>query len=59
MCFLATDMQSSATTGEFAGAFFGPDAEEIGGTWTLTDQGATGGKTAVGINENGFLREPC
>jgi hypothetical protein len=41
---------SSAATGEFAGAFFGPNAEEIGGTWTLTDQGGTsGGKTAVGI----------
>ena len=28
---------SSAATGQLGGAFFGPNADEAGGTWTLTD----------------------
>jgi hypothetical protein len=40
---------SSAATGGLGGAFFGPNADEIGGTWALTDPGAAGGgKTAFG-----------
>jgi hypothetical protein len=40
---------SSAATGRFFGGFFGPNADEVGGTWTLTDPNAAGGgKTAFG-----------
>jgi hypothetical protein len=40
---------SSAATGGLGGGFFGPNAEEVGGTWTLTDPNAAGGgKTAFG-----------
>ena len=40
---------SSAATGYALGGFFGPNADEVGGTWSLTDPGATGGgKTAFG-----------
>ena len=40
---------SSAATGQLGGAFFGPNADEAGGTWTLTDPTAAGGgKTAFG-----------
>jgi hypothetical protein len=40
---------SSAATGGLGGAFFGPNAEEVGGTWTLTEPNAAGGgKTAFG-----------
>jgi hypothetical protein len=38
---------SGSATGGFSGAFFGPNAQETGGTWTLTDPSA-GGKTAFG-----------
>jgi hypothetical protein len=40
---------SSAAAGDLGGAFFGPNADEAGGTWTLTEPGAAGGgKTAFG-----------
>jgi len=40
---------SSAATGGLGGAFFGPNANEVGGTFTLTDPNAAGGgKTAFG-----------
>lgn len=40
---------SSSATGQLGGAFFGPNADEVGGTWTLTDPNAAGGgKTAFG-----------
>jgi hypothetical protein len=40
---------SSAATGGLGGAFFGPNADEASGTWTLTDPTAAGGgKTAFG-----------
>jgi hypothetical protein len=40
---------SSAATGGLGGAFFGPNVDEVGGTWTLTDPNAAGGgKTAFG-----------
>ncbi|MBA2587800.1 MAG: transferrin-binding protein-like solute binding protein [Alphaproteobacteria bacterium] len=41
---------SSAATGNFAGGFYGPNAEEIGVSWTLIDPTAAGGgKTAFGV----------
>ncbi len=41
---------SSAATGQLGGAFFGPNVDEVGGTWTLTDPNAAdGGKTAFGV----------
>jgi hypothetical protein len=49
---------SSAATGQLAGAFFGPNAEEVGGSWTLTDPNAAGGgKTAFGAF--GTTRNSC
>ena len=40
---------SNAASGHFAGVFNGPNAEEVGGTWTLSDPAAAGGgKTAFG-----------
>ena len=40
---------ASTATGQLGGAFFGPNADEVGGTWTLTDPNAAGrGKTAFG-----------
>lgn len=40
---------SSSATGKFFGGFFGPNTDEVGGTWTLTDPNAAGGgKTAFG-----------
>jgi hypothetical protein len=40
---------SSAATGGLGGGFFGPNMDEVGGTWTLTDPNAAGGgKTAFG-----------
>ncbi|HEY4076158.1 MAG TPA: transferrin-binding protein-like solute binding protein [Rhizomicrobium sp.] len=40
---------STTASGSFAGAFYGPNAEEVGATWTLTDPNAAGGgKTAFG-----------
>jgi len=40
---------SSAASGSFAGYFYGPHAEEVGATWTLSDPNAAGGgKTAFG-----------
>jgi hypothetical protein len=40
---------SSAATGYAVGGFFGPNADEVGGTWSLTEPGAAGGgKTAFG-----------
>src|SRR6185503_4720814 len=40
---------SSAATGQLGGALFGPNADDAGGTWTLTDPTAAGGgKTAFG-----------
>jgi hypothetical protein len=41
---------SNSATGTISGAFFGPNAEEIGATWTLTEPNAAGGgKTAFGV----------
>jgi hypothetical protein len=40
---------SSAATGLVSGGFFGPNAEEVGATWSLTEPNAAGGgKTAFG-----------
>jgi hypothetical protein len=40
---------SSTATGGLGGAFFGPNVDEVGGTWTLVDPNAAGGgKTAFG-----------
>jgi|GEM_PF-6683262 hypothetical protein len=40
---------TSAATGGIAGGFFGPNVNEVGGTWTLTDPNAAGGgETAFG-----------
>jgi hypothetical protein len=39
---------SSAATGNFAASFYGPSAQETGGTWTLHEGTGSGGKTAVG-----------
>lgn len=40
---------SSAATGIVSGGFYGPNAEEVGATWSLTEPNATGGgKTAFG-----------
>jgi hypothetical protein len=39
---------SSAATGAFHGALYGPTAQEVGGTWRLTESTASGGKAAFG-----------
>ena len=39
---------SSAATGSFAASFYGPSAQEVGGTWTLHEGSGSTGKTAVG-----------
>jgi len=40
---------SSAATGAVVGGFFGPNVNEVGGTWTLVEPNAAGGgKTAYG-----------
>jgi len=40
---------SNTASGSFAGLFYGPNAEEVGATWTLTEPNAAGGgKTAFG-----------
>lgn len=40
---------SSAATGSLQGGFYGPNAEEVGATWSLTEPNAAGGgKTAFG-----------
>ena len=40
---------STAATGNFKGAFFGPNADEAAGTWSITEPNASGGgKTAYG-----------
>ena len=39
---------SSAATGTFHGALYGPTAQEVGGTWRLTESTASGGKAAFG-----------
>ncbi len=39
---------SSAATGKFAGALYGPNGEELGAVWTLSEPNAVNGKSAVG-----------
>lgn len=39
---------SSAATGNFAAALYGPNAQEVGGTWTLHEGSGSTGRTAVG-----------
>jgi len=39
---------SAGASGSFASNFFGPAHNEIGGTWTLSESTADGGKTAFG-----------
>jgi hypothetical protein len=39
---------SSAASGSFHGALYGPTAQEVGGTWRLTESTASGGKAAFG-----------
>jgi hypothetical protein len=39
---------SSAATGLLQGGFNGPNAEELGGSWTLSEQTSAGGKVAIG-----------
>jgi len=39
---------SSAATGSFAAALYGPTAQEVGGTWTLHEGSGSTGRTAVG-----------
>ena len=40
---------SSAATGTFKGALFGPNANELGAIWTLYEPTLEGGKAAVGV----------
>lgn len=40
---------SSAATGTFKGALFGPNANEVGAVWTLSESTPEGGKSAVGV----------
>jgi len=41
---------SSSATGGFSGLFYGPNAEEVGASWTLADPSAAGGgKAAFGV----------
>jgi hypothetical protein len=40
---------SSAATGKFSGAFYGPGAEELGAIWTLNEATTDGGKAAWGV----------
>ena len=44
----ATAGFSSAATGLLQGGFNGPNAEELGGSWTLSEQTSAGGKVAIG-----------
>ncbi|HKU55343.1 MAG TPA: transferrin-binding protein-like solute binding protein, partial [Rhizomicrobium sp.] len=39
---------SAAATGSFSASFYGPSAQEVGGTWTLYESTVAGGKSAVG-----------
>jgi hypothetical protein len=40
---------SSAATGTFKGALFGPNADEVGAVWTLSESTPEGGKSALGV----------
>jgi hypothetical protein len=40
---------SSAATGTFKGALYGPNATEVGAIWTLSEPSALGGKSALGV----------
>jgi hypothetical protein len=40
---------SSAAKGTFAGMLFGPAAQEVGGSWSLSESTAAGGKAAFGV----------
>jgi hypothetical protein len=39
---------SSAATGTLSAMFYGPNAEEVGGVWTLSESTSGGGKAAFG-----------
>lgn len=40
---------SSAATGTFKGALYGPNANEIGAIWSLSEPTSDGGKSALGV----------
>ena len=40
---------SSAATGTFKGALYGPNAQELGAIWSLSESTADGGKSALGV----------
>jgi hypothetical protein len=40
---------SSAATGTFKGALYGPNAQELGAIWSLSEPTADGGKSALGV----------
>jgi len=40
---------SSAATGTFKGAFYGPTANEVGAIWSLSESTVDGGKSAIGV----------
>ncbi|HKD48770.1 MAG TPA: transferrin-binding protein-like solute binding protein [Rhizomicrobium sp.] len=40
---------SSAATGNFAGALYGPNGQELGAIWTLAEPSAVNGKAAIGV----------
>jgi hypothetical protein len=40
---------SSAATGTFKGAFYGPNANELGAIWSLSEPTSDGGKSALGV----------
>jgi hypothetical protein len=40
---------SSAATGTFKGALYGPNAQELGAIWSLSESTTDGGKSALGV----------
>lgn len=50
---LAGDSTMGAVSGDLQGAFFGPNAEEVGGNWELKIVGASGAESG-GVGAGGF-----
>jgi hypothetical protein len=40
---------SAAATGSYAGQLYGPTAQEVGGTWKVSEPNSTNGKAAFGV----------
>jgi hypothetical protein len=40
---------SAAATGSYAGQLYGPAAQEVGGTWKISEPNSTNGKAAIGV----------